>query len=47
MSLQVSLMGEILAASVLGGAIALGWKTFHWNTRSHIADVYEGRVKGQ
>jgi len=45
--LQVSVVGEIMAATVLGGAIAMGWKTFHWNTRAHIADVYEGRVKGQ
>ena len=39
--------GEIVMASVLGGAMAMAWKTFHWNTRSHIADVYAGRVKGQ
>ena len=44
---QVSVVGEIVMASVLGGAMAMAWKTFHWNTRSHIADVYAGRVKGQ
>ena len=46
-SREVSVVGEIVMASVLGGAMAMAWKTFHWNTRSHIADVYAGRVKGQ